>query len=179
MERFAQLLASGKNQSVSYAEAGYKPHGSNAAALAKKQPIVARVAEILSQRERTGARIIARTVERVSIDKAWIIDRLRENAERALQARPVLDHEGRKIGEYRYDGAVANRALELLGKELGMFISRGELQVRHDYSNMTHEQRMRWAYGVLAQARAVLDAPDENESPLIEGEVGGAVSGSG
>jgi hypothetical protein len=26
----------------------------------------------------------------------------------------------------RYDGAVANRALELLGKELGMFIDKGE-----------------------------------------------------
>ncbi len=70
-------------------------------------------------------------------------------------------------------------APELLGKELGMFISRGEVNVKHDYAGMTDEQRMRWAYEVLAQARAVLDAPDENEPRLIEGEVGGPGSGSG
>jgi hypothetical protein len=39
---------------------------------------------------------------------------------------PVLDSEGRPTGEYRYGGNVANRALELLGKELGMFIDRSE-----------------------------------------------------
>ena len=33
---------------------------------------------------------------------------------------------GKATGEYRYDGAVANRALELLGKELGLFTERGE-----------------------------------------------------
>jgi hypothetical protein len=41
------------------------------------------------------------------VTKAWVIEKLRENAEKAL-ALP--------------DGSsVANRALELLGKELGMF----------------------------------------------------------
>ena len=30
-------------------------------------------------------------------------------------------------GEYRYEGSVANRALELLGKEQGMFVDRKEI----------------------------------------------------
>lgn len=32
----------------------------------------------------------------------------------------------KRSGEYKYDGSVANRALELLGKELGMFVDRSE-----------------------------------------------------
>ncbi len=52
-----------------------------------------------------------------------------------------------------------------------MFVNRGELKVQHDYAGMTDEQRMRWAYQVLQQARAVLDAPEESEPPLIEGKV--------
>jgi hypothetical protein len=30
---------------------------------------------------------------------------------------PVLDRDGRPTGEYRYEGQVANKALELLGKK--------------------------------------------------------------
>jgi phage terminase small subunit len=49
-----------------------------------------------------------------------------ENAERALQHVAVLDKKRKPTGEYRYDGNVANRALELLGKQQGMFIDRHE-----------------------------------------------------
>jgi len=41
-----------------------------------------------------------------------------------MQAVPVLDKQGEPTGEYTYQGAVANRALELIGKHLGMFIDR-------------------------------------------------------
>jgi hypothetical protein len=37
------------------------------------------------------------------------------------------DEGGKPTGEYRYDGKVANRALELLGKQQGMFIDRHEV----------------------------------------------------
>jgi hypothetical protein len=47
-----------------------------------------------------------------------------ENANRAMQAVPASEG-----GEYRYDGAVANRALELLGKEIGMFIDRSKVDL--------------------------------------------------
>ena len=33
---------------------------------------------------------------------------------------------GEPTGEYVYNGTVANKSLELLGKELGMFIERSE-----------------------------------------------------
>ena len=38
------------------------------------------------------------------------------------------DAEGTETGEYRYEGSVANRALELLGKEFGMFVDRSEMK---------------------------------------------------
>ena len=50
-----------------------------------------------------------------------------ENVERAMEAIPVLDAAGNPTGKYAYNGNVANRALELLGKEQGMFVDRKEI----------------------------------------------------
>ena len=57
--------------------------------------------------------------------RRWVLERLAWNVERAMQGEAVVLR-GKATGEYRYDGAVANRALELLGKELGLFTERGE-----------------------------------------------------
>ena len=46
------------------------------------------------------------------------------NALRAMQLVRVLDEEGKETGVIAYNGHVANRALELIGKELGMFVER-------------------------------------------------------
>lgn len=59
--------------------------------------------------------------ERTEVTQDWVISRLVENVERSMQADPVLDRKGNRTGEYTYGGSVANRALELLGKHLGMF----------------------------------------------------------
>ena len=56
----------------------------------------------------------------------WVIARLVETAERALQAVPVTDRKGEPTGEFTYQGSVALRALELLGRELGMFSDKKE-----------------------------------------------------
>ena len=54
----------------------------------------------------------------------WVLERLKENVERSMRAVPVLDHEGNPTGEYQYAGNVANKALELRGKQLGMVAQR-------------------------------------------------------
>jgi phage terminase small subunit len=59
--------------------------------------------------------------ERTQITQDWVLSRLVENVERSMQAEPVRDAEGEPTGEYTYQGAVANKALELIGKHLGMF----------------------------------------------------------
>jgi phage terminase small subunit len=112
-ERFAQGLAEGKCADEAYQAAGYKPDRGHASRLATNGSIVARVAEIQ-----------AIAVEKVGLTKEWVIERLIENANRAMQGVQVLDKDGKPTGEWKYDGAVANRALELLGKEQGMFVDR-------------------------------------------------------
>ena len=62
----------------------------------------------------------ART-ERTEVDQDWVVERLVENANRAMQAVPVIDRDGNETGKFTYAGSVANRALELLGKHAGMF----------------------------------------------------------
>ena len=51
-------------------------------------------------------------------------EKLIENVRRAMAEVPVLDRQGIETGEYRYNGTVANRALELLGKHQSMFTDR-------------------------------------------------------
>jgi phage terminase small subunit len=63
---------------------------------------------------------------RNEIDADWVIKHLKENLRRALRLTKVRDKRGRPTGEYTYQGAVANRALELIGKHLGMFVDRVE-----------------------------------------------------
>ena len=64
-----------------------------------------------------------------------------ENAERALQHVAVLDKKRKPTGEYRYDGNVANRALELLGKQQGMFIDRHEVGQPNQFANLSPDRR--------------------------------------
>lgn len=64
---------------------------------------------------------------RTAITQDWVLERLRENVERAMTADAVRDSEGNAIGLYTYQGAVANGALTLIGKHLGMFAERHEV----------------------------------------------------
>jgi hypothetical protein len=48
-----------------------------------------RVAEILQEREQIHAEGTKLAIERTAIDKEWVIERLRENVERAMQAQPL------------------------------------------------------------------------------------------
>jgi phage terminase small subunit len=76
--------------------------------------------------ERTIEKIAERMSEKMVLTREWVIDKLIENANRAMQTTPAVDSSGRLTGEYKWDGSVANRSLELLGKECGMFVERTE-----------------------------------------------------
>lgn len=77
------------------------------------------VAAAIAERQQVRA-------EAAELNEQWIIERLRQNVERAMQAEPVRDREGNETGEYVYAGNVANKALELIGKHRGMFVERSE-----------------------------------------------------
>ena len=114
-ELFAQGLAKGLSADAAYQAAGYKRDRGNAARLTANDSIHKRVAEIQGK-----------AAEKAEVTKAWVMARLKEIVERAMQAVQVLDHDGNPTGEYTYQGNVANKALELLGKEIGMFVGRRE-----------------------------------------------------
>ena len=113
-ERFAELLASGKTATEAYGEAGYTPGRRDAASrLSANVNIRARLRELQ-----------AIAIKKTVLTKEWVLNGLIEIAERSMQHKGVM-HRGRVV-EFRFDAAGANRALELLGKELGMFVDRTE-----------------------------------------------------
>ena len=123
-ERFAQELASGKTLEQAHGIAGYKASRSGASQLKQNVNISNRITEILKQREAIHGQATADAIKATSLTKEWVIEMLTQNVAKAMQATSVLNDDGEPIGEYSYQGSVANRALELLGKEMGMFIER-------------------------------------------------------
>lgn len=65
---------------------------------------------------------------RIELDQDYVVNGLVENFERAMQTRPALDRSGKPTGEYTYQGNVANKALELIGKHLGMFVEKRQIE---------------------------------------------------
>lgn len=102
-------------------------------------------AENLSKPDIAAAITAAQAVrsERVAVTQDYVIQRLVDNVERAMQAEQVLDKLGRPTGEYRYDGAVANGALKLLGQHLGMFVEKHE-HTGADGAPIAHELTVRF-----------------------------------
>ncbi len=123
-EYFSRLVAEGQSHTEAAKLAGYseKNAASLGSRLSKKVNISNRINEL---KERASEQAAASS----GISKAWVIKGLRENFERAMQAEAFIDAEGNPTGEYKYQGQVANRALELMGKEIGMFIDRKEITV--------------------------------------------------
>jgi hypothetical protein len=95
--------------------------GTRGSAMLKHPLIAAKIAEI-----RAKATEIA--VAATAIDKEWVLGNLKSIIERSMQTEPVLDKKGVPTGEYQFNAAGANRALELVGKELGMFVDRKEVR---------------------------------------------------
>lgn len=65
------------------------------------------------------------------VTREYVLMRLRHVADRAMSAEPVLDKDGQPTGEYKSDFPAANKALELLGKQLGMFKDNQTFAVQH------------------------------------------------
>lgn len=120
-EQFVSMIAAGESPTKAYILAGFSEKGAAPSGIR-----LLKVAHIRARADYLKAQIEKSRVEKAAISKSWIVNTLRLNVERAMQEVEVLDSKGNGTGEYQYQGAVANRALELLGKELGMFTDRHE-----------------------------------------------------
>jgi len=94
--------------------------------------------------------ITERAVEKASVDRAWVLSRLMKVADRCMQAEPVTNRQGDETGEYKFDSAGANRSLELLGKELGMFVERKQIQM-NPYESLSDDDLARMAAELARQ----------------------------
>lgn len=124
-ELFAQELSQGKSQTEAYEIVSGKKNRRYASELGQRQDISGRVIELATERAAMVAEATGKAVEKLALTKEWVIGRLMENAERALQHVPVMQ-DGKPTGEYRYEGAVANRSLEILAKHLGILVDKVE-----------------------------------------------------
>jgi phage terminase small subunit len=141
-EVFAQEIAKGRSALDAYAIAGYRPSPSAAGNLRKKTEIMLRVSELMSEREQIHAQSTAEAIQSAALTKTWVITHLMENALTCLGKMPVkVSLEGGGVLEtYERNPPAANKALELLGREIGMFIERVEVGDPGEFARMTDDE---------------------------------------
>ena len=117
-ERFAQGVARGLSKFQAYQEAGYSsaPCRTSAGTVAGNQKVKARIDELIAQRESIERKAIETAAGELAIDRKWVLSKL------------VGDH-ARASNSRQYSAAI--RALELIGKELGMFIERRDVTLKY------------------------------------------------
>ena len=105
----------------------------NATQAAKRAGYSERTAKSIGQRLLTNVDISraiqeanAKRVNKLELSAEWVLQNLKNVAERCQQAEPVMafDYEEKRMlptGEYKFDSQGANKALELIGKHLKLF----------------------------------------------------------
>ena len=147
-EKMAQALADGHPQHVAFKIAGFKAAESHSAAsklMTRNGSIAVRRDEILAERERIAANGLAEAIKTTGMDKAWVLAKLGEIVAMGMAARPVLDSKGEPTGDYTPQLGPANRALELIGKEQGMFIDRKEVRTGNIEELTPEALQRKWA----------------------------------
>lgn len=77
----------------------------------------------------------AKRARRVEVTQDYVLSNLVEVVERTMQRAPVLDRKGEQVTDeegravWTFDAKGANRALELLGKHLGIFTDKLKAEV--------------------------------------------------
>ena len=122
-EKFCQALVQGKSKVDAYVIAGYAPSRPNASTLANKEHVRQRVDELLGKAADIAVNVAGITS---GITKAWVLEGLRKNADKGLREKKA--------------SSVANRALELIGKELGLFVDRVEQGKPGDFAHLSDEE---------------------------------------
>jgi len=126
-EKFVQGLFTGMSQREAYKQAyeckSMKDNtiDKNAYTLANDTKIATRLKELQDN-----------LAERNTLTIEWVLNNLKEVAERCMQAEPVMMKLGDELvetGEYKFEHSGANRSLELIGKHLGMFVEKKELNI--------------------------------------------------
>ena len=165
-ERVAVGLADGLTQQKAYVVAGFSPNSARAAAcnlLKHFSSIIKRRDEILAEREKMHSISTIQAMKALQITKKEVMKELLDNAMIAKAAIPVMK-DGVPTGMYNANISASNQALIALGKELGMFTDRTDVNVS-THSNMSDRELRTFVVEKYKKLGLDLDAK------LIEGEV--------
>lgn len=143
--RFVELYCLRLEAASAAAEAGYSKR--NAKRIGHQLLQKPYIAEAVRKRQHAMS-------EKTDLDEAWVLERLRRNVERCMQAEPVLDREGNETGEYKFDASGANRALELIGRHLAMFTDRIRVDPVEELTDDELNDRITDKLNALGTARA-------------------------
>ncbi len=155
-ERFAELVVAGVPAARAYVLAGYDEAGGapqSAIRLRKIPKVKARIEELARAVEE-------KTIEAVKIDRVYVLSRLRFNVE---LAQKLEDDD--KTPSATFNLAAANKSLELLGTEIGMF----RTGVDHTHQmlppeKMSEEQLDTW----IAYFERTLEARSQSALPAAK-----------
>ena len=109
------------NGASAYKRAGYKAKNDNvdkvcASKLLTKPNVKPAVEKLMQNR-----------AEKNLLTADWVLKHLKENADRCMQYKPVVDRCGHhETGVYKREPKAANKSLELIGKHIGMFLDKIE-----------------------------------------------------
>lgn len=126
-EAYARELLTGTTQSAAYRKVF--PHSRNW----KDATVHKRASELAGEVQGRLAELMAQAAEKVVLNRAWVTNNLMKHAEVCLgknkikvSFRPPNATQSIEVEMTKHDPAGANKALELLGKEIGMFVERRE-----------------------------------------------------
>jgi phage terminase small subunit len=126
-EQFCQEYLIDLNATQAAIRAGYSKRAATVqgSRLLTNANVASRIAELQAERS-----------QRTGIEADYVLQGLRQVAERCLQRQPVMEwdyaekrmvqktavsEDGKEVGVFEFDSTGANRAFELLGKHLGVF----------------------------------------------------------
>lgn len=156
-EAYCRARAMGMDIQSSILATGAPLHPNTAREWEREKP------EIRKRIEHLSALASKNAILKTGLDREWVISRLMTVVERCMQAEPVKDKDGNETGEYKFDSNGANRALQLLGSELGMFTPKEE-KPGDEYANLTDADIAR-IVGELAAQTGLLEAPSGTQAP--------------
>jgi len=138
--QFCQFYALYLCKTTAAEKAGYakKTAGSKGHSLYNEPEVRAEIDRLMKER-----------AERTGITTDYVVNSLKEVADRCMQTVPVLDKkgeqeytenaEGKIVPAYTFNSMGANKSLELIGKHLGMFVEQKDISVSLTLAGLAQE----------------------------------------
>lgn len=120
-EIFCQQVSLGVTNADAYINAGYSVKTTHKARVMRNyEDVSARIEYLLGKKAAEVAEKNKTVYEELGLSKKWVLEKLMETYSMSIAGEPIIDKDGNSAGN-KQNLAAANKALELIGKEMGMF----------------------------------------------------------